>query len=154
MPRSTRPRKAYRPRPRARRIPQVIRHSAAEEVHLQLVPHLDLARFRAGSADDDAWRTLTTRVNWGSVLAHRHHLEAVPAMQAAARALHAIHVRHARLGRWGASGPELTALGVALVMVDEMQLLHPRAELLDALRAVHRAQDQPARVGQLIEVEA
>ncbi len=71
-----------------------------------------------------------------------------------ADALHAIHVRHARLGRWGASGPELTALGVALVMVDEMQLMHPRVELLDALRAVHRSQDQPAKVGELIEVEA
>jgi hypothetical protein len=152
MPRSTRPRKPYRPR--ALRIPPVIRHSAAEEVHLQLVPHLDLERFRAGTADDDAWRTLTTRVNWGAVLANRHHPEAVGAMEDAARALHSIHGRQARLGRWGASGPELTALGVALVMVDEMQLLHPKAELLDALRAVLRAQDQPARVGELIEVAA
>ena len=50
MPRSTRPRKPYRPR--ALRVPPVIRHSAAEEVHLQLVPHLDLERFRAGTAVD------------------------------------------------------------------------------------------------------
>lgn len=152
MPRSTRPRKPYRARPL--RVPPVIRHSAAEEVHLQLVPHLDLARFRAGTADDDAWRTLTTRVNWGAVLAGRHHLEAVSAMEDAARALHAIHGRQARLGRWGASGPELTALGVALVMVDEMQLMHPRAELLDALRVVMRVQDRPERVGELMEIAA
>ena len=89
-----------------------------------------------------------------AVLAHRHPLEAVPALEDAARALHAIHGRHARLGRWGASGPELTALGVALVMVDEMQLMHPRAELLDALRVVMRVQDRPERVGELIEVAA
>jgi hypothetical protein len=152
MPRSARPRKAYRPR--ALRIPPVIRHSAAEEVQLQLVPHLDLARVRAGTADDDAWRTLTTRVNWGAVLAHRHHPEAVAAMETAARALHEIHARHARLGQWGASGPEFTALGVALVLVDEIQLMHPRVELLDALRAVDRVQWQPARSGELMEVEA
>ncbi len=152
MPRSARPRKAYRPR--ALRIPPVFRHSAAEEVSLQLVPHLDLERFRVGTADSEAWRTLTTRVNWGSVLAHRHHPEAVAAMETAARALAAIHARHARLGQWGASGPEFTALGVALVLVDEMQLMHSRAELLDALQVVMRGQDKLGRVGELLEVEA
>lgn len=74
MPRSTHPRKAYRPR--ARRIPQVIRHSAAEEVSLQLVPHLDLARSRADPAYCAAHQ-----VDWKHVAiiaALRHALDAMP----------------------------------------------------------------------------
>ncbi|MEI7446594.1 MAG: hypothetical protein WCK28_17020 [Burkholderiales bacterium] len=133
-------------------MPPSIRFSAADEAHLQLVPHVSLDLFRRGVADDDAWATLTTRVNWGTVLAHRFHGEAVGAMETAARALAAIHARRARLGRWGASGPELTALQVALVMVDEMQQAHTRRELHDALQVVKKIERDPARVGELIEV--
>lgn len=150
MPRSARPRKAYRPR--AVRVPPVFRYSEADESKLCLVPHVSLDAIRRGAGDDETWSTLTTRVNWGGVLAARHHPEAVPLMEAAQRALAAIHARHGRTGRWGAAGPELTALADALVVVDDMQRVHTRRELHDALRFVLQAQNQPARVGELMEV--
>jgi len=152
MPRSARPRKRYRPQPYG--LPATIRYSESDETRLQLAPHVDLERLRSGTADAEAWSTLATRVNWGAVLASRHHPEAVALMEAAARALAAVHARHARVGRWGASGPEFNALADALVVVDDMQRAHTRRELLDALRVAQRMERRPEAVGALMEVEA
>ncbi|HYF57372.1 MAG TPA: hypothetical protein VEA81_00295 [Burkholderiaceae bacterium] len=135
-------------------MPAAFRHSPEAELQLQLVPHVDLERLRTGAADDMAWTTLATRINWGSVLAHEYHPEAIETMEAAARALASVHQRHARLGTWGASGPEFTALGDALVVVDEMQQAHTKRELHAALQTVMRAQKIPARSGELLEVDA
>lgn len=150
MPRSAKPRRPYRPR--EQRAAVAIRYSPAVEARLQLVPHVSLDAIRRGAADAETWSTLTTRVNWGGVLAARHHPEAVPLMEAAQHALAAIHARHGRTGKWGAAGPELTALAEALVVVDDMQRAHTRRELHDALRFVLAAQHQPAKVGELMEV--
>lgn len=152
MPTSDRPRKTYRPRPL--RVPPIIRYSEADEVRLQLVPHVDLERFRNGSADGEAWSTLATRVNWGAVLANRHHPAATALMAEAARSLASIHARHARTGQWGTSGPEFTALADALVVIDDMQRACTRVELHSALQVVLREQARPTKLGQTMEVDA
>jgi hypothetical protein len=150
MPRSARPRKSYRPR--ELRVAPIIRYSPADETRLQLLPHVDLERFRSGTADAEAWSTLATRVNWGAVLAARHAPDAVPGLQDAARALASIIGRHAAIGRWGVSGLQFTTLAAALNAVDDMQKQLTRRELHDALQVVMRTQNRPDKVGELMEV--
>lgn len=150
MPRSSRPRKAYRPR--AVGLPTSIRFSPSDETDLQLLPHLDLERFRTGTADSSAWSVLATRVNWGAVLAARHAPEAVERMQNGARALAAVIGRHAAIGRWGVDGAQFRAIADALDVVDQLQVQLTRRELADALRIVNEATHRPERTGELMEI--
>ena len=150
MPRSARPRKAYRPRPIG--IPTSIRFSQADETDLQLLPHLDLERFRTGTADAAGWSVLATRVNWGAVLAARHAPEAVERMQNGVRALAAVIGRHAAIGRWGVDGGQFRAIADALDVVDQLQVQLTRRELADALHVVNSTTHRPEKTGELMEI--
>jgi hypothetical protein len=149
MPTPKRPRRKYRPR--EARLPSVFRHTESEETQLQLVPHVALELFRTGTATEGDWHTLACRINWGMVLATRHHPEAVEVATAGVVALRDVFARHARTGRWGCSGEELRAIGAALVLVDDMQMAHTRRELLDALHHTLRVAGRAAPTGELME---
>lgn len=151
MPVSKKPRRKHRPAPY--RLPTTIRYSAADETQLQLVPHIALDLFRSGRATEGDWHTLACRVSWGSVLASWHHPEAVDVAQAGVVAMRSAFARHGRTQRWGFSGEELTSVGAALVLVDDMQHAHTRRELVEALEYTLRVAGQPGSVGELVEVE-
>lgn len=152
MPRSKPPKKRYVPKPV--RMPANIRYSEADELQLQLVPHISLDLFRSGDATEGDWHTLACRINWGSALASRHHPELLDLAAAGVRALASAFERHGRTGKWGCSGEELRAIGAALVQVDDLQHVHTRRELLDALRLVLRVAGRRETVGDVMEVEA
>ncbi len=151
MPKSARPRKAYKPK--GVRVPTNIRYGQLEELHLQLVPHVALDLFRTGLATEGDWHTLAVRVNWAVVMATRHHPDVVDVATAGVRALAVVMARHERIGRWGCNGEELRALGAALVLMDEMQQSHTRRDLHDALAYTLRVAGRPG-VGRLMEVDA
>lgn len=150
MPTSRKPRRRYVPRPL--KIPALIRYSAEEERRLQLEPHLALEALRTGRATAADWSTLATRCNWTGELARRHCEDAIDLVESGVRALAAIYQRHGTAGRWGATGPELVALGDALLAADELQLQTTRVEQRAALHFVLRAQARPGQVGALMEV--
>ena len=59
--------------------------------------------------------------------------------QAAQRALLSCWERGQRAGKYGFSGPEMTCIGEALTLTDQMQLASSRKELAAALREVFAA---------------
>jgi len=137
MAKSKRPRKAYKPREFA--IPMTIRHPAEADTDLALIPHVAMERFRTGCGDEEAWHTITCRLNIGLTLAHQtNQSEAYWTIHAGLDAMRAIYKRHQDAGKWGASGDNLRTMGQALVVTDDMQSQCTRRELAAAMRYVER----------------
>ena len=153
MPVSKKPRRKHRPRPLS--MPILYRHSAAADLDLALVPHIDLERMRTGAADDSAWHTLAVRLNVGQVLALRHFDEPVrDAMECGVRALASVWERHDRTHQWGFGGEEFRAVADALNATDDMQAQTTRAQIRDALRLTLKAASGNGKAGELLEVAA
>ena len=133
MPASKRPRKAYRPavaRTSANHN-QAFRFNAGADLYLQMAPHQALEALHTGAASSDDHNTLAIRVFWAAQIA-RDHFESdehIAVLDLGVRAVAAISDRYDRIGRFGATGPELLALGDALVIADQMQKLATRREL-------------------------
>jgi hypothetical protein len=126
MPTSKKPRKAYRPpaaRPSANHI-KTFRFNADSELWLSMQPHQALEALRQGRASTDDHNTLVIRVLWAVQMA-RDHFNSEPSDRAdldlAVAAIGSVSERYDRLGQFGASGPELTALGIGLTLADHMQ---------------------------------
>jgi hypothetical protein len=138
MPRSTKPRKKYRPKYEKGTLPITIRHSASDDTGLQLVPHTELDKLRDGTADEYTVNTLAFRINWGYVMAGEvfDAPEARELTQAGLDAVRSVKDRFARLGKYGATVEEFTHLGDALKITDEMQKGATRREQLEAVRIV------------------
>lgn len=134
MPKSKKPRKAYKRKYVEGQLPITIRHTNASDTMLQMIPHSDLERLRDGTADDYVVNTLTFRLNWGYVMAGEYFdtPEARACTEAGLAAIRAVKERHERLGKWGCSGPEFVAMGEALNLTDEMQAQTTRRQQRDA----------------------
>lgn len=131
------PRKPHQRKPRQLSI--MFGLDAEHARMLQLRAHADLAKLRIGLAGEEEWNTLTCRLNIGLQLAHNHYnVNAEGLLQKALAAMKAIHERQARLAKYGATGDELTTIGDALVLTDDMQKGCTRRELRDAIDHVFK----------------
>jgi hypothetical protein len=140
MPGNKKPRKKYRPKSAPGTLPMPFRHSSADDLVLQLVPHSELEKLRDGSADDYTANTLAFRLNWGYVMAGEifDNPEVRADMEQALTAIRSVKDRHERTGKWGASGTEFFHMGKGLNHTDEMQKAATRREQLEALRIVNK----------------
>lgn len=139
MPKSKKPRKAYKPKYEKGQIPVTIRHSSAADTTLQLVPHDELDKLRDGRADKYTLNTLAFRLNWGYVMAGEvfDNPEVRAALEAGLAAFRSVRERFERLGKYGATGEEFHAIGEALNRIDDMQKAATRREQHDAMHAVN-----------------
>lgn len=144
MPRSARPRKAYRAQP-----VRLDAHGLAIDLASKLSPdqqallaepmRLALDQLRTGRGDWAAWRTLADAGNVAQALAERNIasnlLDKVHAAQAALAAL----ADRVKAGRsWTLRGPELTAID-DMAWVHEVQLSHAtQGETAAAIQRVKR----------------
>ena len=139
MPGNKKPRKPA-PRIKPRGLPTVFRFSAKDERNLQLVPHQSLEAMRRGEGQEPDWHTLAVRLNLGATLAYRlfDTPEARALLDSAQDALRSAWERFEKTQRIGLTGPEMTTIGEALNLTDDMQLRCTRRELSAALAEVFR----------------
>ena len=143
MPKSSKPKKAYRPKYQKGQLPIVFRHSNKADLSLKVIPREDLERLRTGEADEYTINTLAFRLNWGYVMAGEifDTPEARKIMEDGLAAIRAVKERHKKTGKYGATGEEFFAMGDALNMTDEMQEGSTRREqqkCLDALYLINQ----------------
>ncbi|CAB5224454.1 hypothetical protein UFOVP393_83 [uncultured Caudovirales phage] len=144
MPANKKPRKKYRgPRMLPGEMPTTIRHSDESDTLLQMVPHVELDKFREGNADAYTVNTLAFRLGWGYVMAGEYFdtPEARKTMEDGLGAIRGVKERFGRTKKYGASQPEFQAIGVALSLTDEMQKMTTRREQRDAVRKLRILND-------------
>lgn len=139
MPKSKKPRKAYRQKYPSGKLPVTIRHSDESDLLLQMIPHDELEKLRTGAADVYTINTLALRLNWGYVMAGEvfDNPEVRTAMEAGLTAIRSIKERAGRLGKYGATGEEFYCIGEALNLTDSMQKAATRREQHKALSTVY-----------------
>lgn len=112
-----------------------IRHSAEDDTSLQLVPHMELMKFREGMADEQSWHTITARLNVGLTAAWQNDLE----MDVFRRGLDAIvnvRERFKKSGRWVLTGDDYRDIGEALTETDNLQLSMTRKQFAKSIEYV------------------
>lgn len=137
MANNKKPRKKYRPK-EAKNLPVTYRFDAESELHLQLLPHTALSKFKTGESVDEDWHTMASRLNLGSALASQVYGGGEPqiAMNDALEALRSVWVRHETTGKWGTTGEEYNLIASGLTLCDEMQRDCTRRELRASMRYV------------------
>ncbi|WP_455275106.1 hypothetical protein [Ralstonia thomasii] len=148
-------RKPGRPARETGALPSLFRFSRSAELHLQLVPHIELEKMRDGTATEQSWHTLAFRINVGQTLAHQQFADQAAALDAMAHGVWAIAEvgkRYKRTGRFGCTGDEFRAIGEALNLTDDMQKETTRREQRTATNAVYALATQRAAsaTGELI----
>lgn len=138
MPKSSKPKKAYRPKYPKGQLPIVFRHSAESDRMLQHIPHDELEKMRSGEADEYTINTVVYRLNWGYVMSGEvfDNPEARAVMETGLAAIRSIKERAQRLGKYGATGEEFYSIGEALNLTDEMQKSATRREQRDCQKKV------------------
>ena len=144
MPASSKPRKAYRPRPvdidptqlaiaRAALVPQ------AQRAQLVAPVRRALDGLRTATGGWQAWCGMADAMNVAERLALAGIAsDRMPEIQAAQAALQALHARHAATGSWTLRAAELKALDDG-AFFHKVQLEHcTQGELHDAIQAVQR----------------
>ena len=129
------------------KLPINFRHSATDELNLQLLPHVYLDGFRDGTAEETDWHALALRLNCGHVLANAYFPDVAAQSRAGLDALRGIKTRHERTGKWGISQPEFDAIGPALGAMDAMQLQSNRRQLREVMQAVYGANEDLQATG-------
>lgn len=109
-----------------------------DQTALQLIPHSALDNFRRGAVQDGDFDTLAMRVNWCKVTALDARLgdDVMAVAEAGVQAMLSVQERYDRLGRWGMTGPEMTAVGACLNLMDDMQVSSRRVDVLRTMRKV------------------
>lgn len=128
------------------------RFSPKDETDLQLLPHVELERFRIGDGTTNGWNTMSFRLNWARVLIRdtfSENWEAAGTIVAGLDSLGAIAARWQRTGKWGATGTEFRHLGAALNLMDTMQVQCTRMELRDAARTMLEENRKAYKAGTL-----
>lgn len=128
------------------------RFSPRDETDLQLLPHVELERFRAGNGTVGSWNTLSFRLNWARVLVRdvfAENWDAAGTIVAGLDRLAEIARRWQRTGKWGIAGVEFQHIGAALNLMDEMQLQCTRIELRDAANTMLVENRQALKAGTL-----
>lgn len=139
MPKSKKPKKAYKPKYQSGQLPMTLRHTDESDLLLQMIPHDELEKLRNGEADEYTANTLAFRLNWGYVMSGEvyDNPEVRSAMEAGLAAIRSVNERFSRLGKYGATGEEFGLIGEALNWTDAMQKSSTRREQRDALRSVY-----------------
>lgn len=151
MPKSKKPRKAYRPRnTEGPVLPVTFRFSAKAEMDLQTIPHVELDAMMRGEGTEYSLGAVNFRINCGYVLVgESFESEAVRAdMEAGIVAMRAVVKRWREIGKIGCTGEQFRAIGQALVWCDEMQKVSTRRELLHACGIVDRVTEWKLYHGQ------
>lgn len=148
MPRSAKPRKAYRPKPVfADPVESVIAHAGklprGERLKLQVPMENAFVALRAGGHDSAPWCNLADAMNVAEELALRGIAsDRLPEIRAAQAALHAVHQRQAAGGSWTLRGSEIAAIEFG-VDLHRIQLHHcSQGELAASIEAVQRRMSQ------------
>lgn len=145
MPTSKKPRKKYTGKYRLipGATPVVFGTKAGDDSILKLTPHVELDRFRDGTADGAAYNTLAERVGWGYVMAGEvfDNPDAREVTVKGLNAIRSIFDRKQRTGKYGITQEEYTLIGDALNMTDELQSNSTRREQRDTLRALYIIND-------------
>lgn len=139
MPKSKKPKKAYRKKYPEGQLPIVFRHSNESDLSLKVIPKKDLEKLRIGEADEYTINTLAFRLNWGYVMAGEifDTPEARSIMEKSLEALRSVKERREKTGKYGVTGDEFFAMGDALNMTDEMQAGSTRREQQKCLDALY-----------------
>ena len=141
MPKSKKPRKAYRRRNvEGPVLPVVFRFSAKAELDLQTIPHVELDAMMRGEGTEYSLGAVNFRINCGYVLAGEafEDEQLRVDMEAGLAAIRAVIDRWRENGRIGCTGEQYRAIGQALNICDEMQKVSTRRELLHACNVVDR----------------
>lgn len=152
MPRNTKPRKAYRPRPVdadpfGLAVSRAVALSASQRLQFIEPVAAALLALKRGHATMQHWADLADALNVAEQLcALRICNDRMHTVLAGQAALHAIHHRHATRGRWVAKGEELRALSddtgdtLAALDVHRVQVNHcSQGEMATAIqRAAER----------------
>lgn len=141
MPKSRKPRKRYRPQNAEGPIlPVVFRFSAKAELDLQTIPHVELDAMMRGEGTEYSLGAINFRINCGYVLSGETFEDPVlrEKMEEGLGAIRAVIDRWRESGKIGCTGEQFRAIGAALTLCDEMQLVCTRRELLEACRIVDR----------------
>lgn len=135
MPKSTKPRKRYRPTSRST-LPPCFRYSTRDGTWLQLIPHSDLESMRDGTGTGQKIENLRVRTAWAVASATLFFMEqeAVEACKEALSAVDDIADRFKRLQRVGCTGPEFASISRALTLMDEMQANLTRRQQAESLQ--------------------
>lgn len=134
---NSRPRKAYKPKDvKASNIMFGI--SEEHTRMLKLVPHAELTKLQNGVATEEAWHTITCRLNFGMVLARTYafSVDLQPAMRGSLDCMVILMERFKSIGKLICRGDELRSIGAGLTYTDEMQEATTRRQHRDALRIV------------------
>lgn len=138
MPKSSKPRKKYRPKV-GRELPINIRFNKDTELKLSLIPHECLRNFKEGRQTEPDWHVLAQRVNLASTLTRSHfsdNPDAVEAVNLALEALRTSWARFKRIGKMGMTGEEYNHIADAITLADDMQSACTRRELDEAMSQV------------------
>ena len=144
MPKSKKPKKAYRQKYQGGQLPMNIRHSVESDLLLQMIPHDELEKLRNGEADEYTINTLAFRLNWGYVMSGEvfDNLEVRAAMETGLAAIRSVKDRISRIGKYGATAQEFFDVGEALNWTDAMQKASTRREQHHALKSVYLINQQ------------
>ena len=151
MPKSKKPRKAYRPRnTEGPVLPVVFRFSAKAETDLQAIPHVELDAMMKGKGTEYSLGAINFRINCGYVLSGEtfENEEVRTDMEAGLAASRAVIARWRETGKIGCTGEQFRAIGQALAWCDEMQKASTRRELLHACEIVDRVTEWKLYHGQ------
>lgn len=138
MPRSSKPRRAYRPRPIGRPVLDQMRNS------LILPAYSALETLRASTdvdALESARHTLAALLDYMWVALTRARRD-VGTTEAGLEALRGLIARHVRTGAWRCSGEELAALRASVIEADQVLPLLRTDQLTAALATVYAAMDR------------
>lgn len=104
--------------------------------HMSLLAHGYIESFRLGEAQYEHFSGLRSMCRVSHLAASAHYPEHAHIPQRGLDAIASIEARHTRTGKWGVSGPELTALGDALNLMDQLMLVVRRVDMAKHVKAV------------------
>ncbi|GAQ30273.1 hypothetical protein SAMD00023378_3956 [Ralstonia sp. NT80] len=134
-----------RPARELRMLPILFRFSRDDDINLQIRAHAALQHVSTGNADEKDWHTISDRVNVGLALSRQafpDRTDVHELMDQAVLAVVSLGKRYRAVGRMVATGHELTVIGDALQLIDEMQKETTRRQQRAATLAV--ADSMPA----------
>lgn len=121
-------------------LPVVFRFSAKAELDLQTIPHVELDAIMRGAGTEYSLGAVNFRINCGYVLAGEtfEDPQLRVEMEKGLAAIRAVIDRWRDSGKIGCTGEQFRAIGEALVLCDDMQVMCTRRELLNACEIVDR----------------
>lgn len=128
-----------RPARELRMLPILFRFSRDDDINLQIRSHAALQHVSTGNADEKDWDTISARVNVGQVLSRQafpDRTDVHELMDQAVLAVVSLGKRYRAVGRMVLTGQELTVIGDALLLIDEMQKETTRRQQRAATRLV------------------